>query len=38
MKSLPIPTLPWSIVASDLFEWEGNDYLVLVDSYSGWWE
>lgn len=33
-----VPELPWSIVATDLFEWNGQHYLVLVDSYSGWFE
>ena len=33
-----IPQRPWSIVASDLFTWNGSNYLVLVDSYSGWFE
>ncbi|XP_028168447.1 uncharacterized protein K02A2.6-like, partial [Ostrinia furnacalis] len=30
-----IPTLPWQIVASDLFEFKGKTYLVICDSYSG---
>ena len=29
-----IPTKPWEIVATDLFSWNGNDYLLLVDYYS----
>ncbi|KAL7865172.1 hypothetical protein SRHO_G00104190 [Serrasalmus rhombeus] len=33
-----IPDLPWSIVATDIFEWHGKHYQVLVDSYSGWFE
>lgn len=33
-----IPDSPWSITAADIFEWAGKNYLVLVDSYSGWWE
>jgi len=33
-----IPELPWSSVATDIFEWKGQHYLVLVDSYSGWFE
>ncbi|XP_051984856.1 uncharacterized protein K02A2.6-like [Xyrauchen texanus] len=33
-----IPELPWSSVATDIFEWNGQHYLVLVDSYSGWFE
>lgn len=32
------PEFPWSIVATDLFEWNGQHYLVLVDSYSGSFE
>lgn len=31
-----IPTLPWQIVASDLFELNGKIYLVICDSYSGY--
>lgn len=38
LKSYPIPNRPWSIVASDLFEWNGLTYLILVYSYSGWFE
>ena len=33
-----MPSRPWSIVATDLFQWNGNNYLVTVDSYSGWYE
>lgn len=33
-----IPDLPWSSVATDIFEWNGQHYLVLVDSYSRWFE
>lgn len=38
LKLQPIPDLPWSTVATDMFEWNGQHYLVLVDSYSGWFE
>lgn len=31
-----IPTLPWQIVASDLFELKGKTFLVICDSYSGY--
>ncbi|GLV37576.1 hypothetical protein CBL_20388 [Carabus blaptoides fortunei] len=31
-----IPTLPWQIVASDLFELNGKTYLVICDNYSGY--
>ncbi|KAJ8332978.1 hypothetical protein SKAU_G00418740 [Synaphobranchus kaupii] len=38
LKLHPVPDLPWSMVATDIFEWNGQHYLVLVDSYSGWFE
>ena len=34
----PVPDMPWSTVAADLMDWNGMQYLVLVDSYSGWFE
>lgn len=34
----PVPDLPWSTVATDIFDWHGKHYQVLVDSYSGWFE
>lgn len=34
----PVPPLPWSSLATDIFEWHGKHCLVLVDSYSGWFE
>lgn len=30
-----IPTLPWQIVATDLFYFRGREYIVICDSYSG---
>lgn len=27
-----VPDLPWSVVATDIFEWNNHHYLVLVDS------
>ena len=32
------PQRPWSFVSSDLFTWNSSNYLVFVDSYSGWFE
>ena len=29
-----IPEGPWDMVATDLFQWDGADYLLIVDSYS----
>ena len=34
----PVPDLPWSFVSADIFDWSGLRYLILVDSYSGWFE
>ncbi|XP_064423636.1 uncharacterized protein K02A2.6-like [Latimeria chalumnae] len=33
-----IPDRPWQILASDLFEFGGDDYLILVDYYSKFFE
>ena len=33
-----LPTRPWSIVDQDLYSLEGNDYLITVDAFSGYWE
>ncbi|KAL0152410.1 hypothetical protein M9458_052133 [Cirrhinus mrigala] len=33
-----VPSLPWSTVAADIFEWNSHQFLVLVVSYSGWYE
>ena len=33
-----IPTLPYEIVATDLFKWQSQMYLVTVDSYSGFYD
>ena len=38
LKIHPVPTLPWSTVATDIFEWNGQHYFVIVDSCSGWFE
>ncbi|CAB4034557.1 Hypothetical predicted protein, partial [Paramuricea clavata] len=29
-----IPSRPWEMVATDLFQWEQNNYLVVADYYS----
>ena len=36
LRSHEIPNGPWSKVASDIFEWNKEYYLVLVDYYSDW--
>lgn len=38
MLSYPTPELPWQIVSQDLFQWEGNNYLITVDHYSDFFE
>ncbi|XP_036347078.1 uncharacterized protein K02A2.6-like, partial [Rhagoletis pomonella] len=34
----PVPDLPWEIVAVDLFNFQGDTYLLIVDSYSGFFD
>ena len=34
----PVPDLLWSFVSADIFNWSGLRYLILVDSYSSWFE
>ena len=34
----PVPNLPWATVGADIFDWNNHQYLVMVDSYSGWFE
>lgn len=36
--SHPVPALPWSTVATDIFEWLGKQYLVLFYSYSSYFD
>lgn len=38
LKLHTVPNLPWSVVATDIFEWNNYHYLVLVDSFSGLFE
>ena len=33
-----LPTRSWSIVAQDLYTLDGNNYLITVDAFSGYWE
>lgn len=33
-----IPQRPWEKLGADLFEWNRNDYLILIDYYSGYFE
>lgn len=34
----PVPDLPWANLSADIFEWNNCQYLVVVDSFSGWFE
>ena len=34
----PVPDLPWATVGADIFDWNNHQYLVMVDSYSGWFK
>ena len=36
LQPLPVTTNPWSRVSTDLFEFKNKQYLVCVDSYSGY--
>ena len=38
MIMLPIPERAWQIISTDVFDCNNQQYLVLVDSYSGWFE
>ena len=38
MKSHTIPIRPWSKISADLFQLDGNNYLVMVDHYSNYIE
>jgi len=34
----PVPDLPMATVGADIFDWNNHQYLVMVDSYYGWFE
>ncbi|XP_046685309.1 uncharacterized protein K02A2.6-like [Homalodisca vitripennis] len=38
IKSKQIPIRPWEVTAADYFKFKGKSYLVLGDSYSGYFE
>ena len=38
LYTTPLPDGPWIPVRADLFEFEGQDYIVLTDYYSRWLE
>ena len=38
LSPTPTPEFPWQRVASDLFEWQGENYLLIVDYFSRWIE
>ncbi|KAK2549435.1 Uncharacterized protein P5673_030110, partial [Acropora cervicornis] len=33
-----LPSRPWSIVAQDLYSFQGNNFLITVDAFSAYWE
>ncbi|GLV21279.1 hypothetical protein CBL_21445, partial [Carabus blaptoides fortunei] len=38
MLTHPIPTRPWQRVAMDLFEYKAQQWIVMTDYYSDYWE
>ena len=38
MMSHPLPTRPWQLVSMDLFSYARQDFLLMVDHYSDFWE
>ena len=38
ISNYPVPSRPFAVVATDLFEWRNKTYLATVDSYSNWIE
>jgi hypothetical protein len=33
-----VAEISWEIVTADIFEWDHKHHLVIVDSYSGWYD
>ena len=38
MKSHAIPERPWQVIGTDLFTWNSQDFIVIVDYYSRFFE
>ena len=38
MLTSVIPEYPFQIVGTDLFHWDGQEYIIVVDYYSRFWE
>ena len=38
LMSHSVPTRPWQYIATDIFELDGQTYLLTSDAYSGWFE
>ena len=38
MRSQDPPTRPWERIATDLFSYQGKEFLITVDYYSNFWE
>ena len=34
LEPYEVPTRPWQVVGTDLFSWDGDEYLLLCDYYS----
>ena len=33
-----LPSRQWSVVAQDLYSFQGNNFLITVDAFGGYWE
>ena len=38
MVTSDIPVYPYQVVGTDLFHWNGQEYIIVVDYYSRLWE